>query len=694
MPFCPKCGQPYELVPGATQGFCEFCGNALRLAAPTKSAEALSSPTSQTPAPTARAKNPRSSKTRKRVLAVAAVVIFLFAALVSYGAYLNLSSLGGQSTTQPLTTRGSTTVTNPSTTTQPSTTTSGQKSTTTIHSSPSSVSTSINHSSAASTTSQPTSLSIADSTLAEGVDSNYQPVNRTQVFDTNARFAYSWINLANVYSPSHNVTWVWLTSWGQVYFRYQATIPDPGNGRHYPNWYTYCDIYIKGSNAIYLAGSWQVGVYIDGALDLVQNFTLQSPYVTPQGIRSAYDVAPLIQSGYTGKGVTVAIINSGIDNTFYSDIKGFDAAYGLPNANITVVEPNGSQGTNVEEPQGETTADVEFVHAMAPDAHILLVLVGGLSGFFTGFSYVIDNNAADIATVSPSWAWWGQGNQGTVLAENSEFAKGAGQNITLIAASNDWGSNNTVPWGSITGDFWTAHLPYSWLMPQYSQYFTAVGGTALTLIGSRYGSEAGWNQSGGGPSNLFSRPSWQTGPGVPNNNFRVIPDLSLDASCSTGYTFFWNGHLGYFCGTSGGAPTFAGIVADIVQAAGKRVGLLNPMLYSLASSAPSTFHDVTGGCSLVKTGSVIGTGYCSSAGWDYVTGLGSPDAVKLLGGIAHVQLAQVTNMPTGSELRLGALVAISRGVLYLPYLIAVVVSILSLTLSQRRREWRSGPDQS
>lgn len=101
------------------------------------------------------------------------------------------------------------------------------------------------------------------------------------------------------------------------------------------------------------------------------------------------------------------------------------------------------------------------------------------------------------------------------------------------------------------------------MMPQYSPYVTILGGTALTLQSNTY-SEVGWSQSGGGPSNLFAEPSWQTGPGVPQNNKRNIPDIALDASCDTSYAFDWNGDQEtWFCGTSAAAPTFAGIMAQI-----------------------------------------------------------------------------------------------------------------------------------
>jgi subtilase family serine protease len=350
--------------------------------------------------------------------------------------------------------------------------------------------------------------------------------------------------------------------------------------------------------------------------------------LTPTDIRGAYNVAPLLQSGYTGKGVTVAIVNKGIDSSFYDDVKGFNAKYGLPDTLVSVVRPYGSTGTDQELPEGETTADAQLVHVMAPDARILLVLVGTHS-LLDGFSYVIDNDAADVAVLGPSWAFWGQGARDLVQSYNSRYAKSVDKKITLIAASNDWGSNNTVPWGTVVGDFWTQHLPDSYLMPQYSPYVTSVGGTVLTVMSGSYGSESGWDRSGGGPSNLFIQPSWQTGSGVPNNGFRNVPDLALNAACETSYAFYWRGDLGSSCGTGDGALVFAGIVADMVQAAGGRLGFLNSVLYSVASSDPSVFHDVTSGCSLVKVGSDLRDGYCASKGWDFVTGWGSPDAVKL-----------------------------------------------------------------
>ena len=357
--------------------------------------------------------------------------------------------------------------------------------------------------------------------------------------------------------------------------------------------------------------------------------------VMPSDVRGAYDVNPLLNSNYTGKGVTVAIVNTGIDSTFYSDIRMFDGKYGLPDPIVSIVRPNGAAGTSQETPQAETTADVELVHAMAPDAKILLVLVGGVSVLPGGFSYVIDNNAADIAMESPSSWWSGSGAANWAQSYNAEYAKSVAEKITLIAASNDFGSNNTYPDDFYTGSgFWTTLTPPVYMMPQYSPYVTAVGGTVLTVEPNGSYSEVGWPQSGGGPSALFPEPSWQVGPGVPQNGYRNIPDIALDASCQTPYAIDWNNDKWtYFCGTSGATPTFAGILADIQEAAGGRLGFLNPTLYSLAVSDPSVYHDITSGCSVLQPNPTNPNskrnGYCAQPGWDFVTGWGSVDAVKL-----------------------------------------------------------------
>jgi subtilase family serine protease len=391
-----------------------------------------------------------------------------------------------------------------------------------------------------------------------------------------------------------------------------------------------------------------------------------SSYRTPFDIRAAYDVNPLLQSGYTGKGVTVAIVGHSIGPTFNSDVRMFSSKYGLPSPIISVVQPFGPGGDNSS--WDEVTADTEFVHAMAPDAKILLVLTGSIH-IPDGFSYVIEHNAADIATMSFYQYYYDNGNGWAldqVQSYNDEYANAVSEKITLISISGDFGSNNTVPppwWSSAKrSTFWTHYLPNVYIdIPMYSPYVTIVGGTEFTTK-SGPGPEVGWNQSGGGPSRSFLEPSWQTGQRVPQNGLRNIPDIALDASCNTPYAFDWDNDKGtWFCGTSAAAPIFAGIIADIDQAAGRRVGFLNPTLYALAASDPSVYHEITSGCSLVQVGSSTETGYCAHPGWNFVTGWGSIDAANLAAHLAP-SAHMVPEFPVG--------VSILFSLIFVPVLIA------------------------
>jgi len=347
------------------------------------------------------------------------------------------------------------------------------------------------------------------------------------------------------------------------------------------------------------------------------------PSLTPDDIRAAYDVDPLIQAGYTGKGVTVAIVEPGIGPTFYSDVEAFSREYGLPPASISWVAPNGVEGKLTNAPHsgsGELTGDVELVHAMAPDAKILLVLS------VLGEPYVIEHNAAAIVTASWGSSYSDNGDGSAALkAEtfNDELAMSVSEHITLIDASGDGGTNTGFEGCT------NSSPPCVYTVPAYNPWITFVGGTELEV--NPY-NETAWDGSGGGVSTLFPEPTWQNGVfGVPQNGRRNMPDIAL-AACDPGYAFYYNNSQSTTCGTSDSAPTFAGIIADIDQAAGRRVGFLNPTLYSLAASDPSVFHEITSGCTLVgtsKKGPNAKTGYCAHAGWNFVAGLGSIDAARL-----------------------------------------------------------------
>ncbi|MEX2205898.1 MAG: Ig-like domain repeat protein, partial [Myxococcota bacterium] len=213
----------------------------------------------------------------------------------------------------------------------------------------------------------------------------------------------------------------------------------------------------------------------------------------------------------------------------------------------------------------------------------------------------------------------------------------------------------------------------------------ASNGSALQYI-----PEAGWNDtainialfggglsaSGGGESGYFSKPSWQTGVGVPADGRRDVPDIALNASalhdpyliCSQGSCV--NGYrnvdltLTVVGGTSAGAPTFAGILALINQGTGSSgLGNVNPKLYALAASTPAAFHDITTGSNIVpcSQGSThcpvlapFELGYSAGVGYDQVTGLGSVDAFALADGWAAKVATQTLLAASSSAVAPGA----------------------------------------
>ncbi len=178
------------------------------------------------------------------------------------------------------------------------------------------------------------------------------------------------------------------------------------------------------------------------------------------------------------------------------------------------------------------------------------------------------------------------------------------------------------------------------------EYPVASGGTLLETTWNDLTTDPKTNGggAGGGASTLFSKPFYQQG-GTPADSARDVPDVSLSASPVNlpYYVVLQNGAAG-FGGTSCSAPSFAGILALVGQAVksnGGPLGLgnVNPLLYKLAKSAPTAFHDIVSGNN--DTPCIPGTdpdcpangsygGFSARAGYDQATGLGSIDAANLV----------------------------------------------------------------
>jgi subtilase family serine protease len=264
-----------------------------------------------------------------------------------------------------------------------------------------------------------------------------------------------------------------------------------------------------------------------------------------------------------------------------------------------------------------------------------------------------------------------------MMAQITQQANSQGQ--TIIAASGDAGaaacdySSPISPVTSATHGLAVnapASVPYvtgmggSEFNEGAGNYWTASTGTDVIPSALSYIPEIVWNDTtspenttgglaagGGGASIYFSKPAWQTGPGVPNDNARDVPDLSLNASpFHDGYLVCVEGNCvnGYrntsqaltvAGGTSAAAPTFAGMVALINQQMNTPAGQgnINPILYSMAQTSPAAFHDITTGnnmvpCAAATRGCPNGgeIGYSAGVGYDQASGLGSVDAYNLV----------------------------------------------------------------
>jgi subtilase family serine protease len=390
-----------------------------------------------------------------------------------------------------------------------------------------------------------------------------------------------------------------------------------------------------------------------------------SPCYSPQEMRTAYGLNGLIDSGVVGAGETIVIIDSYGSPTIAADLAAFDAGYGLPDPpSFRVLAPLGTvpfDPTTYPDQYGwaaETTLDVEWAHAMAPGAAIVLLTspvaetegVQGLPQFLALEKYALDHHLGKI--ISQSWGATENtlfadtaGPQGPkVVADFSAFyARAARERVTVLAAAGDNGTSNDETNGVTFYPFPTVGFPAS------SPLVTAVGGTTLYADTSgNYQAETVWNNPGccagaGGISQIFQEPLYQQ-LSLPKDvrrqlhGMRGVPDVSYNADCNNAIlvyiSYLGAAEAGYYaiCGTSEGSPQWAGIVADLNQYAGRPLGFLNPALYALGGFGrfESFGRDITvGNNALLDVPGAVAPGYSAAPGWDLATGWGTPNLVEL-----------------------------------------------------------------
>jgi subtilase family serine protease len=365
-------------------------------------------------------------------------------------------------------------------------------------------------------------------------------------------------------------------------------------------------------------------------------------------LASVYGLSSLYADGYEGQGVRVALFE--LDAWEKSDEQGFQSCYG---EKVPVIAHNVNGGAGTGPGEGEAALDMDTIIGLAP--RVKLTVWDAPTAFSSygtevvdEYTDIFDSNNAQI--VSASYAVCEQAADadfpGLLGSENTLFEQAASQGITVFAASGDTGSEGC---SRSNGNDTELGVPDQASNP----FVTGVGGTDLSSISPR--TEVVWNDStgagGGGISDTWDMPSYQTGPGVINRytsgtpcgntsgDCREVPDVSASASPFNPYIIYYDGEWEAIGGTSAATPLWAAMLADIDSetyvppsasdpntTTAARLGLLNPTFYDAAADGTG-FNDITVGNN-DWTGAQGGK-YPATANYDMASGLGTPIATEL-----------------------------------------------------------------
>jgi hypothetical protein len=356
-------------------------------------------------------------------------------------------------------------------------------------------------------------------------------------------------------------------------------------------------------------------------------------YTAPD-IRRVYDVPATLD----GTGQTVVLVAAYGSSTIKPDLAQFDAENGLPAPpSLTITGPNGSGNPSDPNVQGwalETNLDVEWAHAIAPGARLVLSVAPSDDAHALTDAVARAVQRYPGAIISQSFGGdEAFARQGFIdyRAAHRVYAAAAALGDSVLAATGDWGASGEGDTGLVA------------MYPATDPLVTAVGGTmgdpwpqGLQAADGSYGGEQAWNESdgtgygatGGGPSQIFGAPAYQSGTGYAK---RTVPDVSYNASFTAGVVVVFQGLHGLLGGTSASTPQWAGVLALANQARANAgagpLGPANAALYAVAQQHPDAFHDITAGD---NTSDPRFPGFSAGSGYDLATGLGTPDVAKLV----------------------------------------------------------------
>jgi kumamolisin len=328
--------------------------------------------------------------------------------------------------------------------------------------------------------------------------------------------------------------------------------------------------------------------------------------------------------GTDGTGQTVAIIELG-GGFKPEDLTTYFGGLKITPPKVSAVEVDGAKNAPTGDPSsadGEVLLDIEVVGALAPRATQLVYFAPNTDqGFLDAVSTAVHATPTPAA-VSISWGqsedqWTSQAR----TAMDQAFADAAALGVTVCVASGDNGSTDGQSDNAQHVDF-----------PASSPHALACGGTRLEATTTAITAETVWNTSGGGStgggvSDTFPPPAFQSTAGVPardgGGTGRGVPDVAGNADPATGYRILVDGQESVIGGTSAVAPLWAALLCRLAQSAGRRFGLVHTQLYGgvRAGTVQPGFRDITTGTN---------GAYSATGGWDACTGLGSPDGTALL----------------------------------------------------------------
>jgi kumamolisin len=391
--------------------------------------------------------------------------------------------------------------------------------------------------------------------------------------------------------------------------------------------------------------------YIFGLTEPVKPTRIQSA-VTPDLLAGTVPLLPTqVAAAYnfpenTGAGTCIALVEFDGGYTTQNVETSFVES-GLPVPTVISPPTNTAQSFSDVGSNAEVMLDIFVAGGSAPGATIAVYFINDWIDILT---YIIDDNTNNPSVISTSWTTreWNV-EYSSVVTSPSQYpssyiatidaqvflvAKALG--ITIIAASGDTGSENANPGGPAEAVNWPASSPY----------VLGVGGTSLTVGASNtITNEIAWyqsgNSSGGGLSAAYSVPTWQSGLTYSAYNSithttsgpfplttRGVPDVAANADPNSGYQYYYyNGASQQNAttiagGTSAAAPLWAGLVARINASIGYNIGFVNPFFYENTQF----FNSITVG----NNAAPLAGGYAATAGWDAVTGLGTPDGQAIM----------------------------------------------------------------